>query len=261
MTQVALFLFILFGVTWPWGYVARPLFVSGHLWTFLAGLLPSVWAPTIIALIVIRWAEGAAGVREELRARLSYRPESVRWLVLAGSVPILVTAVAIVSARATGDATSFISSTAILPTIGLQVITGAAGEELGWRGFLLPRLGRQLGAMAAAVVMGILWALWHVPAFFTPGMPHQFMPMASFLLLVALFGVFLALMFNHAGESVLPTMLAHLSLNVTLAIGGVNLTSVVFWRTMAAIYGAIAVVAMIRSWIRPVHIADQPTPA
>src|SRR5437660_5769955 len=46
-----------------------------------------------------------------------------------GSVPILVTAVAIVSARAAGNATSFISSTTILPTIGLQIITGAAGEE------------------------------------------------------------------------------------------------------------------------------------
>ena len=115
--------------------------------------------------------------------------------------------------------------------------------------------------MAAALVMGMLWALWHVPAFFTPGMPHQFMPMASSLLLIALFGVFLALMFNQAGESVLPTMLAHLSLNVMLGIGGVNLSSVVFWRTMAGIYGAIAVVAIIASWTRPPHMADQPMPA
>jgi hypothetical protein len=58
MTQVVLFLIILFGVTWPWGYLARPLFVSGDLWTFLAGVLPSVWAPTIIPLMFTGWAEG-----------------------------------------------------------------------------------------------------------------------------------------------------------------------------------------------------------
>ena len=74
--------------------------------------------------------------------------------------------------------------------------------------------------MAAAIVMASTWAVWHVPAFFTPGMPHQFIPMASFLLTVASFGVFLAFVFNKAEESVLPTMLAHLSLNVMLAIGG-----------------------------------------
>ena len=45
----------------------------------------------------------------------------------------------------------------------MQVITGAVGEELGWRGFLLPRLGERMGAAAAAWVMGILWRLWHVP--------------------------------------------------------------------------------------------------
>jgi len=145
--------------------------------------------------------------------------------------------------------------------IGIQVITGATGEELGWRGFLLPRLGRHVGELPAAFLMGMLWALWHVPAFFTPGMPHQFMPLASSLALIALFGVFLALMFNQAGESALPTMLAHLSLNVMFGVGGVNLSSVVFWRTMAGIYGAIAVLAIVVSRTQRPSIADQTIPA
>jgi hypothetical protein len=51
-------------------------------------------------------------------------------------------------------------------------------------------------------------------------------------LFVALFGVFLAFVFNRTGESVLATNVAHLSLNVTTGIGGVDLSSIVFWRTM-----------------------------
>ena len=53
-----------------------------------------------------------------------------RWLILAGTLPIVVATVAIVSARAAGDTAPFISSSAILPAVGLQIITGAVGEEL-----------------------------------------------------------------------------------------------------------------------------------
>ena len=185
-------------------------------------------------------------MRRELRARLSYRNGSARWLILAGTIPIVVATVAILGARAGGDSAPFVSSSAILPAVGMQIITGALGEELGWRGYLLPRIGQRFGDTAAAIVMASTWAAWHLPAFFTPGMPHQFIPMPSFLLTVASFGVFLAFLFNKAEQSVLPTMLAHLSLNVSLAIGGVSLVSGVFWRAMAVAYGLIAAVALIR---------------
>ena len=127
--------------------------------------------------------------------------------ILAGTIPIVVATVAILGARAGGDSAPFVSSSAILPAVGMQIITGALGEELGWRGYLLPRIGQRFGDTAAAIVMASTWAAWHLPAFFTPGMPHQFIPMPSFLLTVASFGVFLAFLFNKAEQSVLPTML------------------------------------------------------
>lgn len=101
--------------------------------------------------------------------------------------------------------------------------------------------------------MGLLWASWHVPAFYTPGMPHRFMPMWPMLTLIALFGVFLAGLFYRAGDSVVPTMAAHTSLNVVLAIGGVNLASVIFWMTMAALIAPIALVTVMRSRTQPAN--------
>src|SRR5262249_28276424 len=92
---------------------------------------------------------------------------SAGWLLLVGIVPIVATAAAIFSARAAGDGAAFVPPAAILPAIGLQVVTGAVGEELGWRGFLLPRLAQRLREMRSAWTMAILWSLWHVPAFFT----------------------------------------------------------------------------------------------
>jgi membrane protease YdiL (CAAX protease family) len=258
MKLAAIFVVLLFGFSWSWSYVARSLFGSGDMLRFLAGLLPSVWAPTVIAVILTLWVGGTPELRRELKARLSLREGSGRWLALAAGVPIVVTAAAMASARTVGDSAPYVASSAILPTIGLQVVTGALGEELGWRGYLLPHLGKRAGAMSAALVMSALWALWHVPAFFTPGMPHQFIPMAPFLLLIAFFGLFLALVFNEAGASVLTTMLAHLSLNLTLAIGGVDLSSSVFWWAMAAIFGVVAAMVIIRLRTR---VFEQRAPA
>ena len=79
-----------------------------------------------------------------------------------------------------------------------------------------------------------------MPAYFTPGMPHQLMPMLPSLLSIALFGVFLAFVFNRAGQSVLRTIAAHLSLNVMLGIGGMRFSSASHWWALAGVFGAVA---------------------
>lgn len=82
--------------------------------------------------------------------------------------------------------------------------------------------------------MGVLWSLWHLPAFFTPGLPHQFMPMPLVLPFIATFGVFMAFLLNRTAESVLATMAAHLSLNISTGMGGASLSSPVFWGALSA---------------------------
>ena len=245
MNQVALFLLILFGITWGLGFFVALMPPPGNLQEFLVAFLPQVWAPTIISLILVRLAEGAGSVRKEITDRLSYKSGTARWLALAGILPATATCVAVFTARAAGDDAPFVSSAALPLGIGMQFITGAVGEELGWRGFLLPRLGKRFGGTTAAWVMAILWSLWHVPAWFNPWLPHRTMPMASTLFFIASFGVFLAFVFNRAGGSVLATILAHLSLNIMTALGGVHLSSVVFWRTLAGIFGVLAVLTTV----------------
>jgi uncharacterized protein len=243
MIEIALFLLLLFGVTWPWGYFITPLAMSQGQAAFLASFLPMVWMPTLIALALLRYTQGAEAVKREIRARLSIRC-GLPMLLFAGVTPLLVGAAAMRVARIGGDSAPFIPPMALATSIVIQIISGSTGEELGWRGFLLPRLRARIGATGGAIAMGLLWASWHVPAFYTPGMPHRFMPMWPMLTLIALFGVFLGGLFYRAGDSVLPTMAAHISLNVILGIGGVNLSSVGFWMTMAVLTAPIAAVTM-----------------
>jgi uncharacterized protein len=253
MRQVALFVLALFAAPWivDWilGFLLPP--PSGDLSSFLARFVPSIWMPTVIALLFVGIADGAAGVRDELKARLSYRRDSGRWLIVAGVVPMLAMLIAVFSARGAGDSAAFISADGIPSMIGLQVITGAVGEEFGWRGFLLTRLAKPVGQMRAAWMMAMLWSLWHVPAWFDPTLPHHTMPMIPTLSFIVFFGVFLAFVFNRAGESVLATIAAHLSLNIMTGFGGVQLSSTVFWGALAVIFGLLAVVITLGARMRP----------
>src|SRR5687767_15652951 len=80
------------------------------------------------------------------------------------------------------------------------------------------RYGRLPAVWAAAS----LWSLWHVSSFFFPGMPQQLVPPLLFLLPVAFTGVFLGLVFTEGRDSVLATIVGHLSLNITMAFRGAD---------------------------------------
>lgn len=168
-------------------------------------------------------------------------------LLSAGVAPLVSGALAMSVARFAGDGAPMVPPLALLTSIGIQVVSGSTGEELGWRGFLLPRLRTRLGSTSAAVAMSLLWAMWHLPAFYTPGMPHRFIPMWPMLATIAFFGVLLAGLFYRAGDSVLPVMAAHIALNVILGIGGFKLASVAFWMSMAVVTALMAVATLRRS--------------
>ena len=90
--------------------------------------------------------------------------------------------------------------------------------------------------------MAILWSLWHVPAFLFPGMPHATMAFVPTALFTAFFGVWLAAVFYRTGGSVLATMAAHLGLNATQGVGGVDLSSGVYLWSLAGLFGVLAVI-------------------
>lgn len=62
----------------------------------------------------------------------------------------------------------------VVPIFVMQMITAGLGEELGWRGFLLPRMQARYSALVAGLIVGVLHGLWHAPMFFIEGLsPYQ----------------------------------------------------------------------------------------
>lgn len=130
-------------------------------------------APTFSAVFITAVTQGETAVRELARTLWKWR---VRWLwyVAALGIPIgeALLAVGIASAfhvfhlaRINTDALR-----ATLPAAWI-VFLFAAGEELGWRGYALPRLLSRYNAIVATLILGGLHALWHYPLF----LPHGFL--------------------------------------------------------------------------------------
>jgi uncharacterized protein len=124
------------------------------------------FGPLIAAVIVALWAGGRRELWALLRQLGRWRVHPI-WYAIALLGPFILaglTALLSVAAgapvRGTGDYTNWRSMTFFF--LSTLIIVGLF-EEVGWRGFALPRLQLRLDAIWAALVLGVLWALWHLP--------------------------------------------------------------------------------------------------
>jgi membrane protease YdiL (CAAX protease family) len=93
-----------------------------------------------------------------------------------------------------------------------------AGEELGWRGYALPRLTAHLGLAGASILLGGLWALWHSPLFFLPNTGSTGQSFPVYLLQVTALSVAMSWLYWKTEGSLLLVMLMHASVNNTTGI-------------------------------------------
>jgi hypothetical protein len=93
-----------------------------------------------------------------------------------------------------------------------------AGEEIGWRGYALPRLESRFGLRSASVMLGVIWALWHLPLFFIPGLDNYGQSFVVFALGCTALSVAIAWLYARTNGSVLMTMLMHSAVNQTTGI-------------------------------------------
>jgi membrane protease YdiL (CAAX protease family) len=107
-----------------------------------------------------------------------------------------------------------LSIPAFVLTFVLLVLTDGLGEELGWRGFLLPRLLSRYRAVLASLILGFGWWLWHLPLIWTPGAAIEGQPL--WLLLADLMAKSLIFTYVFLGTqgSILMAILLHASTNL-----------------------------------------------
>lgn len=181
--------------------------------------LLGVFAPAIVALALTAHNEGRDGVRR-LLARIAHWQVGARWYVFAVTyMAAMELGAALIHRALTGAWPSFGDTPVALMLAAVLVSTWVqAGEEIGWRGYALPRLATRLGLGTASLVLGAIWALWHLALFFLPdtGSVGQSFPL--YLLHVAALSVTMGWLYWKTGGSLLLVMLMHASVNNTLIL-------------------------------------------
>jgi len=98
----------------------------------------------------------------------------------------------------------------VIPWILFEVFTN--GEEMGWRGYVLPRLQAKYNALVSSLILGVIWSVWHLPKFFGTGLNEElsFFWFAVFTIFVAILYTWL---YNSTRGSLLLVTLFHASGN------------------------------------------------
>lgn len=162
--EAAGFLALTFGFAWLlWGYwvVAMPpggLVISP---LFLSCAIGGGLAPSLAALVVSAFGGGRPRVLA-LLATIG-RPAALRHLLMALVTVPSVTIVSVAVQSLAGLQLRW-PDPSLLAMAFVWPVMAALGEEFGWRAFLLPRLASALGLIPAAVTIGLLWGVWHLPA-------------------------------------------------------------------------------------------------
>ena len=143
-----------------------------------AVLVLAAFSASLAGVILTGLTSGSGGLRA-LFGRLLVWRASIGWWLLAlfGVAAFYLGGMALASVF-TGSAFSLDHVGPLYLVIPLLIFTigthGGLGEELGWRGFLLPRLQARHNALVSSIIVGMLWGLWHAPLFLIEGMPFYY---------------------------------------------------------------------------------------
>ncbi|MFI6480977.1 lysostaphin resistance A-like protein [Nonomuraea sp. NPDC050663] len=232
-----------------WAGLTYLLTLAGALWLLATGdgpqdLTPAIlliaFSPTLAAFAAAAWS---GRWRELARQILDWRHD-VRWYAVVLLAPIAIALVIDAVFAAGGGQTP--ERWLLLPGIAIlgPLLTNPLGEEFGWRGYGGPLLQRRITPLAAAVVIGLLWTVWHLwPVLNPEGHVGPVDVVQSVVRLVATSVVY-AWLYNRTG---LPVVLvAHLGHNLSIEmmppeVIGSDLGQL----TLAAVYLLLAVAVVV----------------
>ena len=217
---VVAYLLAAYVLTWV-VWVPRALVDQGLLaweWPLVVGQVYS-YGPALAAVATAAIVAGRPGLRQLGRALVRWRV-GWRWYVVVLVAPFAISGIGrLLHEQLTGQAARWPvqepAELVLLPLLLLVLaLTDGVGEEVGWRGYALPHLQERLRPAIASVLLGLVWAAWHLPLFWTRGAVLEGQPFALLLLEVVPMAVLFTWVFNHTRGSMLLASLLHATHNL-----------------------------------------------
>jgi membrane protease YdiL (CAAX protease family) len=219
--------------------------------SILFGLI-ALFGPAVAALVV-SWAwRGRSGLAELRTATTRWRV-GPSWYVAALGLPIVGFALGHALFVATGHDAIPVPG-AVEPVLFILFIL-VIGEEIGWRGFLLRVLLQRRSPIVATAIVAVIWALWHSPLYFLPGMPSYGQPFLAFAAWVIPLSFLLTWLWIGTRSAWLTTLM-HGSANIAAALVFPQADAGTLFTYAAAGTAVVAVVLVARSWTSWIAVTD-----
>lgn len=196
-------------------FILLPIIGGLNLWLFPASfdytLMFPQWAPAIAAIIVVWLRNSKTGINE-LFKKASAKRSSLKWGLMAVIIPTIFTfATYIVLIYAEYGQW-------IMPTLPRSVgnyalcfiatLFGSYGEEIGWRGFMLPQLNKKYSLFISSLIVGMFWGVWHMR--FQLGLPA----FGLYILGVTCFSVLISWLCSKTKGNMFVAIIFHTTINM-----------------------------------------------
>ncbi len=174
--------------------------------------------PSLAGVICTAWSSGRTGLHDLFKSIFHLRTP-VHWYVLASTLPIIIALAAMAIHRvSTGLDTSFYPNAALVALVPVWLIlglaTGPIQEELGWRGYALPRLLDRLSSLQASLLLGTVWAIWHLPLYAIKSEKLERAPLIIFLISVVALAVHYTWLWKKTSQNLFIALIFHSSINI-----------------------------------------------
>jgi hypothetical protein len=185
--------------------------VLGEMSTHHPFFLLAVYAPGISGILLVWRHYGLKGLGSFFRRLTLWRAPILWWLFLLLGIPVIVYAAAAINGTV-DNPFPFSPWYLLFPALVQSLLLGPMGEEFGWRGLALPLLQRRFSPFWASLILGVIWAIWHAPAFAMSGTPQSAWSFGPFFIGLIAITVILTPLFNASRGSLLIAILYHLNI-------------------------------------------------
>ena len=183
--------------------------VKGPTWA-IALFIIGGFVPSLLAIFLTWKKEGITGLRSLGRRILQFKL-GWRWYAFIFLIVIAGTAGQLTINKLLGNAFPGNLFLAQLGSFLPLLILGPLSEEIGWRGYALPRLQTRWNALTSSLILGLVWGLWHLPLFMMVGTSlHELgIPFIGFLIGMMANSIFYTSLYNNTKQSLWSAILFH----------------------------------------------------
>ena len=183
--------------------------VKGPAWA-IALYITGGFVPSLLGIILTWKKEGVSGLRKLGQPIIQFK-FGWRWYVFTFLIVIAGTAGQLTINKLLGNTFPGSLFLAQLGSFLPLLILGPLSEEIGWRGYALGRLQTRWNALISSLIIGLVWALWHLPLFLMVGTSqHELgLPFVGFLVVIMANSIFYTWLYNNTEQSLWSAILFH----------------------------------------------------